>query len=460
MFWLNPVALFALAAVAAPILIHILIQRRAERLLFPTLRFLQPTRLASIRRHVLEDPLLLAVRMALLAAAVAALAGPLFVTGARRQAWDRQIARAVVTDDRSLADRRAGSPAPLSGRRTENPARQQTFAADSLSDGIRRAIRWLDAAPPARREIVVASLLPIGSMTSADIAGIPAGIGIRFERTGTLPGTRTAAAGRLLTSSGVREREVTIADDRTSVRDAPAGDPMVWPIDVVSSKADQPAIDAAIAAVLSQHVWAGPPDRRVRLVLAEVAHDSKVAHNSKVAHDFSRAIADVAAIQQPWMAKAVSRVARDSDLSAAASRVAAGLSDARFAAAPWQTLASAADGRPLAVAAGSAAQLVVTSAAPASDVATPLLLRSIANAMATMPDLQRAEVVPIAAAQLTEWSRPSAPIASPRIENLDQDDRRWLWLAVLCLLGLEMWIRRGRRTDEADERREEIARVA
>ena len=160
------------------------------------------------------------------------------------------------------------------------------------------------------------------------------------------------------------------------------------------------------------------------------------------------------------MAKAVSRVARDSDLSAAASRVAAGLSDARFAAAPWQTLASAADGRPLAVAAGSAAQLVVTSAAPASDVATPLLLRSIANAMATMPDLQRAEVVPIPDAQLQQWSRPSAPIASPRIENLDQDDRRWLWLAVLCLLGLEMWIRRGRQTDEADERREEIARVA
>ena len=75
MIWLNPLGVFALAALAAPILIHILVQRRAERFPFPTLRFLQPTRLAAIRRHLLEDLPLLAVRAALLAAAVAALAG-------------------------------------------------------------------------------------------------------------------------------------------------------------------------------------------------------------------------------------------------------------------------------------------------------------------------------------------------------------------------------------------------
>ena len=85
--WLNPSALFALAAAAAPILIHLLIRRRAERLPFPTLRFLQPTRLAAIRRHLLDDLPLLVVRVALLSAAVAALAGPLIVTPARRQAW-------------------------------------------------------------------------------------------------------------------------------------------------------------------------------------------------------------------------------------------------------------------------------------------------------------------------------------------------------------------------------------
>ena len=64
MLWTNASALFAIAAVAVPILIHILVQRRAERFPFPTLRFLQPTRLAAIRRHVLEDAVLLLVRAA------------------------------------------------------------------------------------------------------------------------------------------------------------------------------------------------------------------------------------------------------------------------------------------------------------------------------------------------------------------------------------------------------------
>ena len=68
MVWLHPVILFALAAVAAPILIHILVQRRAEVVPFPTLRFLRPTALASIRRHLLDDPLLLTVRIAIVTA--------------------------------------------------------------------------------------------------------------------------------------------------------------------------------------------------------------------------------------------------------------------------------------------------------------------------------------------------------------------------------------------------------
>ena len=39
--------------------------------------------------------------------------------------------------------------------------------------------------------------------------------------------------------------------------------------------------------------------------------------------------------------------------------------------------------------------------------------------------------MPIADAVLQRWSRPAAPMASPRIEAMDQDDRRWLWIAVL-----------------------------
>lgn len=451
MLWLNPLALFALASVALPLLIHLLIQRRADRFPFPTLRFLQPTPLAAIRRHLFEDLPLLAVRMAVLAAAAAALAGPLLVTEARRHAWDRRMVSAVVTHDVTRAfgvrDREGGSA----------PALRRTFSGAGIPDGIRRAILWLETAPPARREIVIASPFPIGSITPVDVAAIPAGIGVRFERTGTLPRTRTVPGGRVLTPDGARAREVTLDGDRTSVRDALTADPLAWPIDVVAATADRPAIDAAIAAVLSQRVWAGPPDRRARLILltlTTVEADLKVT-TSEVVQAVRPAV-----IQQPWMADAVSRIAGDRDLRDAASRVPAGLSDARFTAAPWQILTSAADGRPLAVAAGSPDRLVVASAARASDVATPLLLRAIANGIAVPPDLQPAEVVPIADDVLQQWSRPAAPLSSPRIQSVDEDDRRWLWFIALLLMALEMWMRRARTAGRVSKGRHEDARVA
>ena len=67
--------------------------------------------------------------------------------------------------------------------------------------------------------------------------------------------------------------------------------------------------------------------------------------------------------------------------------------------------------------------------------------------------------MPIADAVLQRWSRPAAPVSSPRIETVDRDDRRWLWLAVVALLLLEMWVRRSRAGDTQVARAEE-ARVA
>lgn len=440
MFWLNPFGLFALAVAGAPILIHILIHRRAQPFPFPTLRFLRPTRLATIRRHLLEDLALLAVRIALLAVAVAALAGPLWITGARRQAWDRRIVRAIVTDAAGASSQRA-EQTPL--------LRQETFAADPLADGLRRGVLWLDNAPPGRREIVIASRFPIGSITQADVAAIPSGVGIGFERTGTLPETRTVPAGRVLTPTAMRAREVTLAGNQTAVRDITGGgDAMMWPIDVVSSSDEKPAIDAAVAAVLSQRVWAAPRERRARVVLVRAA---AAAPND---------LAGGSPIQQPWMATAVARIAADADLRAAAVHVATGLSDARFVSPPWERLGSAADGRPLAAAAGGADRLVVASAAPASDVATPILLRSIANAIATVPDLRQAETVAIPDTVLQRWARPPAPVTSPRLGTVERDDRRWFWLAALCLLVAEGWIRRARSADVSQADLGERTRVA
>jgi hypothetical protein len=436
--WQSASVLFGLAAVAAPILIHILVQRRAERVPFPTLRFLQPTRLAAVRRHLLDDGALLAVRIAILAAAVAALAGPLVVTAARRQSWDRRIVRAVVVD--------GAAPSFKSG---EALYLSREFIATSLPDGLRRAVAWLEAAPPARRELVVVSPFAIGSLTAADVAAVPASIGIRFERAGTLPATRTVPAGRVLGTRGAVAREATLDAGQTSVRDVGAVESFSWPIEVVSSPAGQPAVDAAVAAVLSQRVWAPAPDRRARLVV--------LTKGEKGPYPFSES-----AIRTPWMADAAASLWRDTDLQTAAAHVATGLEDARFATAPWQAVAISADGRPFAVAAESAGRLVVASAAGASTIAMPLLMRSLANALDVAPDWQRAEVAPIAERLLREWARPPANVPAPTAGDLRQGegetDRRWLWLTVLCLLGLETWMRRARRDTAGTS--EGIARVA
>jgi hypothetical protein len=443
MLWLNPVALVALAAVAAPALIHILVHRHAEQFPFPTLRFLRPTRLAAIRRQMLDDLPLLAVRAALIAAAVAALAGPLLVTRARMETWDRRVARARITH---AGLERAANSAGAAARPL-----QRTFEAVVLSDAIRRAILWLETAPPARREIVIASPLPIGSITAADIAAIPAAIGVRFERIGALPRERTVAAGRVLTSTGARSLDLTLIGNQTVVRDNASGDATAWPVDVVSSTDDRPAIDAAIAAVISRRVWAAPPDRRARVMVAGVQ-----AFPPGVVAELSSA----SAIDRVWMADAVARAAADADLRAAAARVAAGLADPRFSSSPWQTLAVADDGRPLAAAARSSETLLIASAAPAASLATPLLLRSVANGIVDRPPLDRQEVVPIADVVLQRWSRPPAPLTSPRLETVDQDDRRWLWAAALALLIFETWIRRPRPADVPQAAEGEQTRVA
>ena len=436
MIWLNPAAWIGLIALAAPILIHILVQQRAERLPFPSLRFLQQTRLASIRRHVLEDLPLLAIRAAILAAAVAALAGPLVITPMQRQAWNARLVRAIVVN-------------AVDGAQTPQPSDRtflsQTFETRSLPDGLHRALAWLDNAPPARRELVIVGPLALGSVTAEDLSAVPPTIGIRFERSGTLPAERTIAGGKVL-GPVVHQQTVELNGTATSVRETAASAPDRFPIDVVCAAAARPAVDAAIAAVRSERVWAPAADRHARLVLIGRPVDAT-------------GIADARPENDAWTADAIAWVARDPELQAEAADVPAGLNDARFSAAPWHTLVLASDGRPLAAAAGSPGGLIVVSGAEASSLVTPLLLLAMANGIAVPPDLPVAEVLPIPDAQLQGWTRPAAPVMAPRIDRVERDDRRGLWALVLGLLALETWVRRARPV-AAIEPHEEDARVA
>jgi Aerotolerance regulator N-terminal len=492
--WLNPAAWIGLLAIAGPILIHILMQRKAERLAFPSLRFLQQGRLASIRRHLLEDVPLLAIRAAIVGAAVAALAAPLIVTRTQRQAWNARVVRAIVVDGVARAFSasargdvgRATADAPKREEREGGQARDrgperaalqppaflsQTFETPAVADAIPRAIAWLENAPPARRELLIAGPLALGSVSAEDLAVIPPGIGIRFEQSGGLPAERSVAGGRVLglererrqpsprlgleregfsraAGSGpiVVQQQVTLKDIQTSVQETGAAVSDPFPVEVVCSTDARPIVDAAIAVARSERVWASATNRRGRLVLLDPSIDpAAIAHGGP--------------ITESWIADAVASIARDRDLQAAAAQTPALLSGARFSAMPWQPLLLAPDGRAAAVAAASNASLVVVSGATPSSLVTPLLLRAMANALGGPPDLRQAEVLQIPESQLRAWSRPPAPVIAPRVDRVERDDRRGVWILVLALLALETWVRRAK-AEEKTSTDEEDARVA
>jgi Aerotolerance regulator N-terminal len=449
MIWLNPIAFVALASAAAPILIHILVQRRAPRMPFPTLRFIAPTRLAAIRRHLVEDAPLLLVRIALLSAAVAALAGPLIVTAGRRAAWSARVARAIVID--AAVDRAAASDAEQQG--SASVFRAERFEAASLGDGLRLASAWLETVPPARREVVVVSPLALGSLTAADVAGVPAAIGIRFERRGTFRAQNEIDGSAILASGAESGAAVTLTPrivlngPATSVNDAGVRAEAPWPLEIQAPPDAQPAIRAVVSAVLADRVRQPNAGHRARLrVVPDVAQAFRPA--------------DVGAIRTPWIADAVARIARDRDLQSAAARLHVADRAAEAARHTEVELATAADGTPIAVAAESSGTLIVVSAASATDLFTPLLARSIVNSLSAEPDLRRAEVVAIPDGTLQSWSRPAPSPEAPRLDTVDQDDRRWLWLAALALLALETGMRRSRATPAARDEHQEAARVA
>jgi Aerotolerance regulator N-terminal len=483
--WLNPAAWIGLLALAGPIVIHILVQRKAERLPFPSLRFLQRGRLASIRRHVLEDVGLLAIRAAIVAAAVAALAGPLIVSRTQRQAWNARVVRATVVDDVARAFsasargnvERATADAPKREEREGGQAREaflsQTFETAAVADAIPRAVAWLENAPPARRELLIVGPLALGSVSADDLAAIPPSIGIRFEQSGGLPAERSIAGGRVLalerdpsaasgsarapsraggfsravgSGSIVVQQQVTLKDIHTSVQDTGAAASEPFPIDVVCSPEARPIVDAAIAAARSERVWAPAANRRGRLVLLDASIDPAAVANGEP-------------VTESWIADAVASIARDRDLQAAGAQTPAGLSDPRFSAMPWQPLLLASDARPVAVAAASSASLVVVSGATPSSLLTPLLLRAMVNALGGPPDLRQAEVLPIPESQLRAWSRPALPVTTPQVDRVERDDRRGLWILVLVLLALETWVRRAKAEEKASTDEEDV-RVA
>jgi hypothetical protein len=367
--WAYPAAALALVAVVIPLLLHLFTRRRARPIQFPTLRFIQASRLASLKRRALDDVLLLAIRIAIVAAAAAAATGPLLITPARRRAWDARTIQRTIGDVREL----------------------------------RGAVAWLRDQPPGRREIVVRSAFPLGSITDADVALVPAAIGLRFERSSELPASRVAAAPPALTSSADRshrvdaiEREVTLTRGGTSVREIRRS-ASAMPVEVIAPAGEQEAADAIVETILREHAPAAVAGRLARIELAR------------------RAI-EKATIRDPWMGAAAAHIIRDAKSHDPMKDVGIGSVDGR---------------------------LVIATSAHTGDPFVPVLIRAVFDALAP-PFPTTLEILAIPDRQLAAWSRPPAAAPPPAPESVGAGDRRWFWLAALGLLVVESIVRRAR----------------
>ena len=76
MTFLNPLLLFGMAAIAAPILIHMFMNRRIKQVVWAAMQFVQASVQKNKRRMRIEDLLLLALRCLILILLALALARP------------------------------------------------------------------------------------------------------------------------------------------------------------------------------------------------------------------------------------------------------------------------------------------------------------------------------------------------------------------------------------------------
>jgi hypothetical protein len=391
-YWLQPWAWWGLAAVALPILVHLLARHRVREMPFPSLRFLRPTALAALRRRVLSDVPLLLVRVAMIAAAAAALAAPALVSSSRQRAWTARTSRAVIHLRRAAAVPDAPDTAAIVESERSSAFTNTVIGANGrVTDSLVDARFWLSTQPPSSREIVIVGDLRAGAVTSADIARVPPWIGVRF-----LPTPDPVAPGALTLSSvvdvgdGASTRAVvaTATDEATRIVFQSDRGRVPSLVTVRAAADDLAAATAARDAVFAEGVRLPRGGER----LLEIEFEGTPA-------------APVPAAPPGWMRRTLGKLA---DLSGGAR-----------------------EGR-----------LVVRAPVRGSDTAAVHVIARVVQTAWSDP-LEDAETRRIAPATLAAWSRPPAGLPAD-VTPGNEGDARWLWLMVLALLGIEWWMRRSR----------------
>jgi hypothetical protein len=441
--WLDPAALAGLALLALPILIHLFQTRQAERVQFPSLRFVLAARTAAVRFRPPADWLLLSIRLAIVAAAVCAVAGPVIVTPARLRAWNERVARAVIVDaSAAMSTPDASGRTPLEiGREaasaeTRSATNAERIETSSLSEGVVRAAAWLSETPPARREIVVLSAFTEGTLRETDLGAVPAGVGLRLVRVGEQAEVRRLPPVAMLSAPGTPARviDTELSGPATRLRLSESG-----------SNQSGLSIEGA-----------DPQSREVQGLMRVVAHAGAPAPSPDEPLVCVFGTSEGGALAVPigpesprWMLRTLMRLQSDRELRRASSNVTGlGLKPSDT----WTVVAADRTGDPLVRVATRNGQLLMqTGVQPESlvaAVAVRALLVSRTGELAR-PDQEIQQVAPEV---LSAWSRPAAGVDADAWRRVESSDSRWFWLAALALLGLEQRMRRSRSSERIEIR--------
>jgi len=431
MIWQNPWAWLGLGTLALPILIHLLGRGRARVLRFPSLRFVDATRPKPLERKRIHDPWLLAVRLAILAVAVMALAKPLVETRARKQASSSLEARVVILDtSESVRRSMTGGvdSARAAARRAEANVRAGVLVeTPNPAQAIDGGVQWL-ARQPGKRTLVIVSDFQSGTIDSADVARVPRGVGIELVRLG-MPRSDSLVALRGTSVTGDIDVHAVVVDGATDVdwRRASNPSPHAARLEMLGGVADAAVIDAVRRAALQRPVEAsGDSAHGIAIVFPSYGQRAALARANEPLTD--------------WMIGVVLRLARDSTLAVAAAN------DSAIAQAPGGiVIARDARGAPSVVAARDGTRLLLFENANTASVTSVALLSAAMRADAANSPAGEVDPGTTPDATLATWQRVAAPAPVSRTANAqDASDGRWLWMIVGLLLAVETWMRRDR----------------
>jgi hypothetical protein len=431
--WLNPAALAGLALLALPILIHLLRTRQAERIPFPSLRFVLPSKTAAVRLRLPADWLLLLARLAIVAAAVTAVAGPVIVTPSRVRAWNARTARAVIVDAAPGVPVAGGSGKASLDAAREIAAIEERSAVMavriegvSVSDALVRATSWLSHVPPARREIVVISAFAEGTLWDGTLDAVPVDVGLRFVRVGAQIASRRLTSSTLLGAPGMpaasidtelngpqtRVRLTRSLTDQSGLRII-GGDSQSRPVQ---------ALWRAVAVAGAPAPSAGEP-----LVCLLGSNDSGLSASP------------IDSSTPRWIVRTLMRLQGDHDFRGISSSV---VGSGLPASDRWTVVAVDRNGAPLARVSTSNGQLLMQVGAPAESFVAAASVRALLEARAGDPSHPDQEILRTPPEILAARSRSAAAVEADAWRRAEGSDGRWLWLAAAILLGIEQALRR------------------